>query len=44
MNMMEKKEEGKGPRMKSELGRDTEELDQVRAPPGANPYPKFKPS
>lgn len=43
MNMMEK-EEGKGPRMESEWGRDTEELERVRTPPGVNPDPKFKPS
>lgn len=36
MNMMENKEEGKGPRMERELGRDTKELDQVKAPPGAD--------
>ena len=44
MNMREKKKEGKGLRMESKLGRDTEMLDRVRALPGANPDPKFKPS
>lgn len=44
MNMMENKEEGKGPRMERELGRDSKELDQVRAPSGADPNLKFKPS
>lgn len=29
MNMVEKKEEGKGLRMKSKLGRESKELDQA---------------
>ena len=29
MNMVEKKEEGKGLRMESELGRESKELDQA---------------
>lgn len=44
MDMMEKKEEGKNLRMKSELRRHRGGWSKPRATPGANLDPKLKPA
>ena len=44
MDMMEKKEEGKNLRMKSELRRHRGVWSKPRATPGANLDPKLKPA